>query len=67
VLPPFVFGHFRKRAERSLEGDALSRIIVHVFRGDDLFRGEAIDDPIVERRQQVVLQSANEQTDGDVA
>src|SRR5882757_10842031 len=51
---PLVAGKFRIRTERSLKGDALSRIVVDVFRGDDRFRGDAGFHPMVERRKNVI-------------
>jgi hypothetical protein len=51
---PVVFGKLRERTKRPLERDALRRIIIHVFRGDDFVGRFLVFDPLIESSENVV-------------
>jgi hypothetical protein len=51
---PLVFRKLRERTQWSLECDALRRIVIHVFRGDDFIGRIPAFDPSIERRENVV-------------
>src|SRR5438477_12599059 len=50
----FVFRELRPRAKRSLERDALRRIVIHIFCGDDFIGGIVCFDPSIESREGVI-------------
>src|ERR1700733_6489775 len=49
-----VLGKLRVRTKGPLERDALRRIVIHVFRGDDLIGRISPFDPLIESRENVV-------------
>lgn len=53
ATPP-IFCDLRVRTERPLERDTLSRIVIHVFRGDDCIGRVPVFDPSIERAEKVV-------------
>jgi hypothetical protein len=51
---PLIFRKLRERTERSLEGDALCRNVIHIFGGDDLVWCIVGFDPAIERRKDII-------------
>src|SRR5437762_8255270 len=51
---PLVFRKLGERTQWSLERDTQRRIVIHIFRCDDLVGRDAVFDPSIERRENVV-------------